>query len=81
MNEIDNNKDDVSVVKEDFDLIEEMKIIEQQIKDPNIQSFRNTTNWKQLNLNKMNQNQEVLLKEISECLLRIESMLQTLLKK
>ena len=66
MNEIDNNKDDVSVVKED--IIEKMKIIEQQMKDPNIQSFRN-------------KNQEVLLKEISECLLRIESMLQSLLNK
>ena len=62
-------------------MIEEMKMIEQQMKDPNVQTFKKTINWSQQNINKMNQNQEALLKEICECLLRIESKFDDLLKK
>lgn len=82
MNETDNDKDYVSLEHQHHkNIIEEMKIIEHQMKDPNSHTFKKTTNFNQLNLNKMNQNQEALLKEISECLLRIESKLEILLDK
>ncbi|HAQ40929.1 MAG TPA: hypothetical protein DCM73_08910 [Clostridiales bacterium] len=82
MNETDIKKEDVSNnAKENLNIIEEMKTIEQQMKDPNVHTFKKTINWNQQNINKMNQNQEAMLKEISECLLRIESKLDDLLEK
>lgn len=82
MNETDIKKEDVSDnVKENLNIIEVMRTIEQQMKDPNVYTFKKTINWNQQNINKKNQDQEAMLKDISECLLRIESKLDDLLEK
>lgn len=56
-------------------IIEEVKKLEQQMRNPNVKTFKKSINWNHKG-NSTNQNQETLLKDIYECLLRIETKLE-----
>ncbi|MGD9569061.1 MAG: hypothetical protein AB7V48_12270 [Sedimentibacter sp.] len=80
MNEKDNkNQENNTSFKPSKNIIEEVKLLEQQMRDPNIKTFKKNINWNQKGIN-INQNQEPLLKDIYECLLRIEAKLEDLIK-
>lgn len=68
----------------DNNILEEMKRLDQEMRNPMIQTFKKTTYWHQQAETMENLNQDALLKGMSECLLRIESSLvkiETLLQK
>lgn len=89
MSDLDNLKqEDVSTVKDkveptksSINIIEKMRNVEEKMRDPKYKTFKKSINFQQLNSETMMRNQEDLLKEISESLLRIEAILQTLLSK
>jgi len=62
-------------IKQPVNILEEMKIIEEQMKNPMFQTYKKSTQWNHLNTAEDNKNQEAILKDILECLLRIESKL------
>lgn len=64
--------EDSTPVQQNRSILEEIIKLEEQMKDPKNQIFKKTTYWNQLNNTQDNQNHEVILKEIIECLLRIE---------
>lgn len=88
MNEIDNKNQDAlknenensNAFKPSKNIIEEVKMLEQQMRNPNVKTFKKNINWNQKDIS-TNQNQETLFKDIYECLLRIETKLEALIKK
>ncbi|MDW5300179.1 MAG: hypothetical protein SA378_08595 [Sedimentibacter sp.] len=65
-------------------VIDEIRKLEQQVKDSNSQTFKKSTYWNQLNKPVNNEKSENLLKEIVDYLARIEAKLtniEILLKK
>ncbi|MDD2397204.1 MAG: hypothetical protein PHE31_04355 [Tissierellia bacterium] len=80
MNKTDNkNQENNTSFKPSNNIIEEVKKLEQQMKDPNVKTFKKNINWNQKGISA--KNQETLLKDIYECLLRIETKLEDLIKK
>lgn len=68
------NGEDSTPVQQN-NIIKEVRKLEQQLKDPNINSFRKTIYFNQPNTMGNNM-QDKLLTEIVDCLLRIESKLE-----
>lgn len=64
-----------SIPFQQYNIIEEMIQLEQQMKDPNNKTFKKTTYWNQLNNTVNNEENENLLKEIIDRLIRIENKL------
>lgn len=57
-------------------IIDEVMKLEQQLKDPNVKSFRKTIYWNQPNAMENNNVQDKLLIDIVDYLSRIESKLE-----
>lgn len=75
MDIIDNEKsyeDKDSKPVQEYNIIDEMRKLEQLTKDPNVQTFRKSTFFNQSNKTENNENIEILLKEIVGHLEKIE---------
>lgn len=84
--EFDKSSDDEnsSSLQQNRNILEEINNLERIMRDPANQTFKKSTYWNQLNNNQDNLSQDSILKEIIDCLLRIESkitQIETMLNK
>lgn len=84
---IDNEKsfeENDSKPVQEYNIIEEMRKLEQQMQDPNIQTFKKSIYFNQSNKTEYNEKSETILKEIINRLVEIElklSDIENLIKK
>ncbi|MDD4781652.1 MAG: hypothetical protein PHT02_13765 [Tissierellia bacterium] len=65
-----------STLTQQNNIIEDVIKLEQQLKDPNIKSFKKTIYWNQPNTMESTNIQDKFLKDIVDCLTRIEFKLE-----
>lgn len=75
--EIPHEEKDSTPIQQD-NIVEEMLKLEQQMKNPNVQTYKKTTYWNQVNNPVNNEKSENLLKETLDCLIRIETKLSNI---
>ena len=65
--------DNSSSVHQERNIVEEMANLEKLMSDSTVQTFKKTTYWNQLNDNQDFSNNNSMIKEMLECMLRIEA--------